>query len=286
MANYQMEYEGLLMGLGTDIGIEVIDGFENFDVNAADTAIPRGWGDVPGLHTVTSREVTLQLAATDDAAFQEIVNTFQPTDTPKQLYLTEPETGRRFVYARPVGRAFTRNPIHKFKKMASIRLKLADPRIYGDEHTHLVGLFDSGGGGGLDYDIDFGAEFAADATGDVTVTNHGNADAHPIILIYAPSSGTTVGATLTNLSNGESVSFTFSTDLNPGDIFTADMRRIVTVDPGSTPYIRLGGTNRYGDWDLPRTPFRIPPGSSDLRFEIDGTGADASAAVTFRDTSL
>lgn len=286
MANYQMEYGGLVFGQGTDIGIEVIEGFEDFDVNSADSSIPRGWGDVPGLHTVTSREVTLQLSATSDAVFKQIMDAFQPSDMPSELYLTEPETGQRFVYARPVGRAFTRNPVHKFKKMAAIRFKLADPRIYGDEHTHLVPLYDSGGGGGLDYDIDYAAEFSGGATGDTTVTNNGNADAYPVILIYAPSSGTTVSATLTNLTNNEEAAFTFSTDLNPGDIFTADMRRIVAVDPGDTPYIRLGGTNRYGDWDLPRTPFRIPPGSHDLRFEIGGTGADASASVTFRDTSL
>lgn len=286
MANYQMEYEGLVMGLGTDIGLEVIEGFEDFEVNSADTALPRGWGDVPGLHTVAAREVVLQVATKDAADFQAVLDAFQPTDLPKPLYLTEPETGRRFVYARPVGRAFTRNPIHKYKQMAAIRLKLADPRIYGDQYTHLIPLYDAGGGGGLDYDIDFGAEFLGGSTGDTTVTNNGNSDAYPTILIYAPSSGTTVSATLTNLTNGEEVSFTFSTDLSSGDIFTADMRRIVTVDPADTPYVRLGGTNRFGDWDLPRKPFRIPPGSHDIRFEIGGTGVDASAAVTFRDTSL
>lgn len=286
MANYQMEYEGLTFGFGTDIGLEVIEGFEDYDVASADTALPRGWGDVPGLHTVSARQVVLQIATRDTERFQEVLDTFQPTDMPKPLYLTEPETGRRFVYARPVGRSFTRNPIHKFKQMAAIRLKLADPRIYGDEHTHLVPLYDSGGGGGLDYDIDFGAEFTGGSTGDTTVTNHGNADAYPTILIFAPSSGTTLTATLTNLTNGETAEFTFSTDLSSGDVFTADMRRIVTVDPGSTPYIRLGGTNRFGDWDLPRTPFRIPPGSHDIRFEISGTGVDASASITFRDTSL
>jgi len=285
-ADFTMQYDGLLFGAGTDIGIEQISGFEDFDTAQGDSAIPRGWGDVPGLHRVNSREVMLQLTAANDAAMQLILDTFKPTDTPTALYLTEPTFGERFVYARPVGRAFVRNPIHKFKKMVAVRFKLADPRLYGEEQNGIIPMYDSGGGGGVEYDIDYGIDFVGGATGDTIVTNDGNADAYPTLAIYAPTSGTTATATLTNLDTGDTVDFTFSTDLNPGDIFTADMRRIVVVDPGDTPYIRLSGTNRYGDWDLPREPFAIPPGSSTLRFEIGGSGTDAVISVTFRDTSL
>jgi hypothetical protein len=284
--NYQMVYDGLTFGLGTDIGIEVIQGFEDFDVRSGDSAIPRGWGDVPGLHTVNSREVILQLSAATAEDFETILNAFQPTETPTPLYLTEPTAGERFVYARPIGRAFIRNPVHKFKRMVTIRLKIADPRLYGAQHVHAIPLYDSGGGGGAEYDFDYGIDFVGGATGDTTVTNDGNADAYPNISIFAPTSGTTVDATLTNTTTGQLAEFTFATDLNPGDIFTANMRRLVVVDPGGDPYIHLGGTNRYGDWDLPRAPFAIIPGANDLRFEIGGSGVDAAASVTFRDTSL
>lgn len=285
-ADYTMEYNGLVFGMGTDIKIEQISGFEDFDTSQGDSAIPREWGDVPGLHRVNSREVYLQLTAVDDDAWQIILDTFKPTDTPTALYLTEPTFGERFVYARPIGRYFVRNPIHKFKKMISIRFKLADPRLYGAQKSGTIPLYDSGGGGGVEYDIDYGIDFTGGATGDTIVTNDGNADAYPTLAIYAPTSGTSLTASLTNLDTGEIAEFTFSTDLNPGDIFTADMRRIVVVDPGDVPYIRLSGTNRYGDWDLPRAPFAIPPGSSTLRFEISGSGTDAVCSVTFRDTSL
>ena len=284
--NYQMEYAGLVFGLDTNIGIEVISGFEDFAVRAGDSAIPRGWGDVPGLHTVNSREVMLQLTASTDADFKVIMDTFQPIDTPRELYITEPETGERFVYARPIGRAFVRNPVHKFKRMVAIRLKLADPRLYAAQTIAAVPLFDAGGGGGAEYDFDYGIDFLGGATGDTTVVNGGNIDAYPNISIFAPTSGTTVTATLTNLTTGQLAEFTFSTDLNPGDIFTANMRRIVVVEPGGDPYINLSGTNRYGDWDLPRTPFAIAPGANDIRFEIGGSCVDAAASLTYRDTSL
>ena len=284
--NYQMTYAGLTFGMDTGIGIEVIQGFEDFDVAMADSGIPRGWGDVPGLHTVRAREVTLQLTAATDADLAVILDTFQPAELPSPLTLTEPLFGERFLYARPIGRAFVRNPVHKFKRMVAVRFKIADPRLYSEEHLHAVPLYDAGGGGGAEYDFDYGIDFLGGATGDTTVTNHGNADAYPNILVFAPSSGTTLTADLTNLTTGQVAAFTFTTDLNPGDVFAADMRRIVVVDPGGDPYIELSGTNRYGDWDLPRAPFAIVPGSNDLRFEISGSGVDAAASVTFRDTSL
>ncbi len=284
--DYQMVYEGLTFGMGTGIGIEVIQGFEDFDVAMADSGIPRGWGDVPGLHTVRAREVTLQLTAATDADLADILDTFQPAELPSPLTLTEPTFGERFLYARPIGRAFVRNPVHKFKRMVAVRFKIADPRLYSEEHLHAIPLYDAGGGGGAEYDFDYGIDFLGGATGDTTVTNHGNADAYPNILVFAPSSGTTLTADLTNLTTGQVAAFTFTTDLNPGDVFAADMRRIVVVDPGGDPYIELSGTNRYGDWDLPREPFAIVPGSNDLRFEISGSGVDAAASVTFRDTSL
>lgn len=287
MIDYQMQYESLVIGQGTGIGVEVIEGFEDFDASTGDVPIPRGWGDVPGLMTVNSRDITLQLYTKTDADFRTILETFQVVDAPTPLWLKEPGiTDERFVYVRPTGRWFTRNPVHKFKKMAAIRLKASDPRIYGNQTTELVATYNAGGGGGVDFNLDYGIDFTGGATGDATVTNNGNIDAYPVIQIYAPSSGTTLTATLTNLTTGQLAEFTFTTDLNPGDIFTADMRRIVTVDTGDTPYIQLSGTNRYGDWDLPRTPFAIVPGGNDLRFEISGTGSDASASVTFRDTSL
>lgn len=284
--DYQMVYGGLTFGMGTGIGIEVIQGFEDFDVAMADSGIPRGWGDVPGLHTVRAREVTLQLTAATDADLADILDTFQPAELPSPLTLTEPTFGERFLYARPIGRAFVRNPVHKFKRMVAVRFKIADPRLYSEEHLHAIPLYDAGGGGGAEYDFDYGIDFLGGATGDTTVTNHGNADAYPNILVFAPSSGTTLTADLTNLTTGQVAAFTFTTDLNPGDVFAADMRRIVVVDPGGDPYIELSGTNRYGDWDLPREPFAIVPGSNDLRFEISGSGVDAAASVTFRDTSL
>jgi hypothetical protein len=170
--------------------------------------------------------------------------------------------------------------------MVAIRLKLADPRLYGAQHVVAVPLYDSGGGGGAEYDFDYGIDFTGGATGDTAVVNAGNIDAYPNISIFAPGSGTTLTATLTNLTTGQLAEFTFSTDLNPGDLFTANMRRIVVVDPGGDPYINLSGTNRYGDWDLPRTPFALVPGANDIRFEISGSGPDPAVSLTYRDTSL
>jgi len=288
LTDYQFSFNELDFGLGTLLGVKAVSGLEDFDMAMGDSNLPRAWGDIPGLHTANAREVIFELSTIDDGTLKSALNSFQPSEAVLPLGFKEPSFVERFLYARVVGRVMPRNPSHKFRKVITLRFKIADPRIYSaTQEVQVIALYDSGGGGGLEYpEVEYPKEFAGGATGDEIVTNDGNTDAYPVVTFFGPSSGTMTGATLTNLTTGQTADFTFTTGLNPSDIFTADFRRLVQADPGTTPYIRLGGTNRYGDWNLPREPFTIAPGANDLRFEITGTGTDPTCSVTFRDTWL
>ena len=285
--DYQMEYGGLTFGLGTAIGLEDIAGFDDFNMTMGDTSIPRQWGDVPGLHTAQGKEVTLQITTHDPAAMAIALAAFQPSDEPMALYLRMPGVGDRFVWARVISRAMPRNPGHKFKQMMTIRFKAADPRIYASvEESDTMSIYDPSGGG-TDYAKNGNVNYIGDPTaGEITAQNDGSTLTYPLIRFYGPSTGTMTGATVQNITTGAEAVFVFVTPMSIGDIFYADMRRIVTVDPGDEPYISLGVTNRYGDWQLPRTPFAIQPGPNVLRFEGTGTTTDASAVITWRDASL
>ena len=288
--DWQMEFGGVVFGMGTDIGLENIEGFEDFSMRMGDTAIPRGWGDIPGLHTAQSKEVSLELTCRDDAAMALALAIFQPSDEPQPLYLRVPELGDRFLYARVAGRNMPRTPVSKFKKMLTIRFKIADPRIYAAvEESDTLRIFDASGGG-MDYAKDGvpWVDYAGDPTaGEITAQNDGSTDTHPLIRFFGPEDANTMtGATLTNITTGAQADFDFTTGMGAGDIFYADMRRIVTADTGDDFYVRLGNANRYGDWQLPRTPLALQPGPNVLRFEVDGTTNDASAVVTWRDASL
>lgn len=282
-----MEFDGLTFGLGTSIGIEDIAGYDDFTMTMGDTAIPRNWGDIPGLHTAQGKEVTLQIKTTSADDMTIALAAFQPSEEPKMLHLKMPGVGDRFVWARVVGRAMPRNPGHKFKQMMTIRFKAADPRIYGsEEKSGTLSIYDPSGGG-TDYAKNGNTNYIGDPTaGEITAVNDGSTDSYPLFRFYGPSSGTMTGVTIQNITTGAESVFVFTTAMSAGDIFHADMRRIITVDPGDDPYIRLGATNRYGDWSLPRTPFPLQSGLNVLRFQGTGTTTDASAVVTWRDASL
>lgn len=284
LADFQMSFNGLTIGLGTDIALEVISGLEDFSMGMGDSEIPRSWGDIPGLHTAQSREVTLEISTRTQANLDLVLTAFQPAVDPTPLAIKEPSRTERFVYARTVGRAVPRNPGTKFKKQCAVRLKLADPRTYSDaQYTELLSIY-SASGGGFDYGADYGIDFVGGTTGLKVVSNAGTALAYPLLRVYGPASGTLTGVLLTNNTNGDV--FDCDTTLLTGQNLDADMRRIVTVDPGDLPFIHIGGTSRYGDWQLPRTPFSLDPGDNELKFETSGTSTDVECAVIHRDTWL
>lgn len=288
MINYQMSYNGLLFGMNEIVGIEEIKGFDDFEMAMGDVSIPRGWGDVPGLHTAEAKEVVIDLTMRTDLAMALALSTFLPNDEPLPLHLMVPELGNRFLYARVVGRAMPRNPISKFKKMLTVRFKIADPRIYAaDQEEGSLTIYNPSSGG-TDYNKDGNVDYAGDPTaGEITAQNDGTVDTYPLIRFYGPQDGGTMtGASIQNITTGAAADFDFTTPMGASDTFFADMRRIITSDTGSAPYVSLGAVNRYGDWQLPRTPLSICAGPNVLRLTVDGTTTDASAVVSWRDASL
>lgn len=286
--DFQMQYNGLLFGRDTPIGIESISGFEDYSATMGDVAVPREWGDIPGLHTVDSKEIVLEVSTTSDNSLGDILNTFQPSETPKQLILKDPYSYERFVYGRPIGRVMLKNPIHKFKKMVTIRIKAADPRIYSVMQEQAEASVFSATGG-LDYSLaEYSKEYVGSgSTGEAVVNNDGNSKAYPVIKIFGPPTGTLLGSTITNLTTGKTAEFVYASSLLSSDVLTADMRRIVVADSSDIPYIYLGtSTNRYSTWQLPREPFYLAPGDNQIRYEVDGTTTDAEIQLIYRHTSL
>lgn len=282
--DYQMEFNGLVFGLGTEVGIESITGFDDFSMSMGDSGMPRGWGDVPGLHVASAREVTIELTSASDEALWAAMDAFQPTPAAIPLYLKLPTFGDRMVYARAIGRVVPRNPVAKFKKMATVRLKLADPRVYSaEEYGEAVPIYDPSGGG-EEYPVEFPIEFVGAGSGQKIITNAGNANAYPAVRFYGPTTGTVTGVVLTNVTTGKTLEI--GTTILTDQILAAYMRRLVTVDPGDEPYISLDGSTRYGDWALPREPFYLAPGDNLLRFTLTGTSTDAICVINHRDTWL
>lgn len=296
MADYQVEYRGLTMGLGTDFSIVSLTGLEADEVRLGDTQIPRAGGDIPGLHVPSARFIEMEVVAggeKDSQAHrdnvQALVDAFQHSDTTHKFYFEEPGMGgRRYVNARPAGRFSNRDPRWPFFAKHTVRLKVADPRTYEEfQNTGQVSNYDATGGG-TDYDVtEYGKEFTVDSSAQTIVRNNGNTKAWPILKFYGPISGTITQLTLTNITSGQPATV-FDSTLLTGQILTADMEAVVTVKPSGLFVVRLEpNTNRYSEWAQPRDPFYLVPGDNTLRFEITGgTSTDGICTVTYRDTWL
>lgn len=294
MADYQMEYRGLTMGLGTAYHINEVDGLEDDAVRIGDSPLPRRGGDIQGLHVPNSRHITLSVSVIGEKgsqalrdSMQALHDAFQHSDTAYPLYFDEPGiTGRRYVLGRVVDRVSKRTPRQPFLPQYMLRLKLADPRTYAATPDQDTANTYSASGGGLDYGVtEYGKEYTADLSSELVMLNNGNANAYPLIRFYGPTVGTVTEVTLTNVTTG--VTLVLGTTILTGQILTADMHAIATVTPTDLAVIRLGTTNKYGDWAQPRTPFYLAPGDNTMRFEVTGgTSTDAYCVIKFNDTWL
>lgn len=294
ISDYQVRFNSLTMGMGTDYSIAKLEGLEDLTARSGDAAIPRADGDIVGLHTAAAKELVAEVYVRGEKDSQDLRDkvqalhtAFQHREQPTQFYWREPGfTDERYVWARPIGRAQVRNPRTAHQPNMALRLKVADPRIYADAQKSInMGVYDASGGG-MDFDEDeYPMEFAVDTSAISIATNDGNSNAYPLLRFYGPVSGTVTEVTLTNSTTG--LTAVFATTILNGQILSADMRRIVTADTGDDPYVALDGSNRYGDWELPRRPFYLAPGDNELRFEVTGgSSTDALCVVTYRDTWL
>lgn len=294
LVDYTFEYNGLTMGAGTNYSVIAVDGLEDLNARMGDVGIPREDGDIAGLHTAAGKSITMNILVKGVKGTQALRDSVQALHTAFQhrtlaipFYWREPGfADERFLYVRPTGRAQMRDAQGAHQPSIMVRVKASDPRVYADAQEQANMTVYSASGGGMDFDeIEFGMEFAEDTSSEVIATNVGNANAYPLLRFYGGLTGTVTEVSITNSTTGQASVFT--TTLLIGQILSADMRRIITADTADTPYIELGGSTRYGDWNLPREPFYLAPGDNELRFEVTaGSSTNALCVATYRPTWL
>lgn len=293
MEEYQFSYRGLTFGLGTNVRVPSIEGLEDLAIRSGAVEVPRGDGDIPGLFAAAGKDITLELIVRGQAHShvltqlrQDVLAAFTKTQEPSPLAFKEPGMPERFVYANVLDRSVPRDPrTGQGFKSISVRMHASDPRIYSAElHTLQLGIY-SASGGGTDFEKEYDVDFVVDRSSDYVVRNAGDAPAYPLLRFYGPAdAGEVEGVKITNLTTGQVNEWEL--DILSGQILTADMRRIVSVEQGPYPFIHLDGTNRWGTWKLPRKPFELAPGDNILRYEIEGTSNDAPCVIAWRDTWL
>lgn len=279
----QRQFRGLTFGAGTDIRVKSEEGLEGFTVRDGDLPLPRDDGSIPGLHTVESKQIQVDLIVRGDvpANLAAVMAAFAPSRSEQFQYRFVNDSDELFVRARPKDvrlRRDAQSGVGTVMEVTAV-LKAADPRIYSSElFSELVPLF-GGSGGGAVFPGEFPFGMGAATQNLATAVNSGFRDAFPTIQ-FQHVSGTVTGVELSNLTTGSTL--TIETVIAAGQVLTADMDALVRAT--GSPVIHIGGASRYGDWQPPRTPFYLAPGSNTLRFELSG-GGSAVCLVSWRSTS-
>lgn len=282
----QYQYGSLLLGVGSPYGIRRIEGLEDLNVRSSDRTLPRNHGSVPGPHYASAKDVIVELVVKNSGDPETLAErladlraAFKIQATPKLLKWKRPGRVERQINVAPIQVQHV-DEYAFVDRVAFPRIALtaADPRIYSTElHQATLSVYDPTGPG-LDYPIDYPAEFPAPATG-VLIHNSGSADAYPLVRFYGPSSGTTDEVLLRNVTTGQVQEVV--TPIAPGQVLTVDNEAHVTGS--GEQVVGLDGSTRYGSWSQPRTPLRLPPGDSLLRYEVVGE-TTTLCVVTWRDT--
>lgn len=293
LADYQLAYRNKTIGNGTAIPVKKIDGLEGQNVRAADRDFPRGDGQLPGLHLVQGRIITLETevwSSTGSQAFveaelTELFTAFsRSTGTEHEFTFKYPDQTERMVRARTIRR--TRNRSHKTERGMQpvlIALKATDPRIYSSEELSVaLTEFDPTVGIQLPI-VNFPINWAVGTSGEVTIQNLGDTRAYPTIR-FVNQEGATSGTEMQidNLTTGKNL--TIQSTVTAGKTLIADFD--AHIRGTGELVISLDGSTRYGDWVVPREPFYLEPGFNTLRFSVQPTALDMTAQFNWRHTYL
>lgn len=266
---YTVEYSGgnsstLTFG-GTSLatpGIDVIsvDGLFDTDVRVGDRPFTRQHGDVPGEHWISYKDIVLRLGVRGDPSTQGYWDLVESVvhehflarpehKDAEQLSFRMPGFNDRFVRARTIKRTYPRRADTEWGYFEfTVMMRANDPRIYELAETN-----------------------SGSQSGTFNVTNSGKANVYPILEIS--QSGTAV---LTN--NTFPQTMTIGPGVTAGTL-VCDFDTYIRGKKGLVVYV--GSTNHYGEWNHPRQPFVLGPGTNSLTLT---TGS--SVVVKHRNTWL
>jgi hypothetical protein len=149
------------------------------------------------------------------------------------------------------------------------RLQLRNPAgvFYSqDIQSAVVGIPTQGG---VNFDIVWDVVFGDSSGGLLTVTNEGNVEAHPIIVLHGPMANPTMTNTATNEYIG------IDHELLDGEI--------ITIDTANSTIIQGETTNRMGTLRAGSVLWSLQPGENTITLQAD-EHTTGYAGVQWRDT--
>lgn len=300
-SDYQIDFNGLVIGDGTAYEIMQVSGLEDWSTRGSDVPIPNAYGSIPGSSFVNSSVVTVTVESVNPPDMEILVATLTPPsnaapDTLVPVRYKYPNSEERLRFGRCSRRGRVRDVPSTFgKTQLTFEVEFPDPRAYSAVLQQASLTVFVAGSAALDYTVGSGADLAFDYTvgsgadlafdytgisssGLQTITNNGYVATYPRF-VFAPATGISAFS-VTNQTNGQVL--TINQTLSPGQTLIADMQAAATSMAGGTAPapIAINGSSVYGSWIPPRIPMRFDPGPNVLRFDVTVGDTAASVLVT------
>lgn len=263
VANYQYEYNGLLMGANTPYLIEGLEGLWDMpDIRTSDMERIDSHGDVGGEDFMASRKLIATIKAYADT--QTVMETnlatmakaFQPRSGELQLVWQRPGQVKKYINARPRRRSFpTSYEMAHGLSAGTVELYAPDPTIYalaGKTASVVLAAGDPG-------------------ASTVVATNAGDWEVWPVLTVTGAGTNPRIA---NNTDSGKTVRIDVS--MGAGDTL------VINTHPSSRT-VTLNGTDRY---DLVRSDnqwWRLLAGANTISFSRTGTAGAQTLTVAWND---
>ena len=192
--DFQLDFDGLLMGDGTPYGVDVWDGFLDMPPTRSTTAPRpgrRGVFTTPDYDDGKLYSIVADVVAAAGVTFADAVAALTagtyPQETLRPLRFQLPGLGVRTVFVQCRKRVIPVDVAYEFgmSSKCAVQWFAPDGRQYGPSLSLAAGL--RSGGTGLDYPLVYPLLYGtAPVGGVVTFTNTGNAAAEPVITVTGP----------------------------------------------------------------------------------------------------
>lgn len=304
-ADYQLDFNGTLLGDGTTYDVVSWSGLEEFTTRNTDVPIPAGWGAIGGSAFVNARTATITVESIDPLAIAALEAALipPPLSAPGTLYPIRwkfPEREELIAYGRVSRRGRPRNVTTALGlTRLTFELELPDPRAYAYAASNLsLPVYFAGttvldltvGAGtnlGFDLTVDAGTDLGFDfggiaASGQMVATNLGPIEAFPVVT-FTVAGGLVGQWSITNLTTGGVLSLGGA--LNPGDTLIVDCRPPNTGATVITPVL-LNGASAYPYWQAPRIPLALAPGDNLLQLDVQSGSGTLTGLVVWQSAYL
>lgn len=274
--DWEMEYNGLLLGGTTDYSISQIDGLLDIPaLTSGDQVLLRRHGLHPGDDFLQGRAVTvtLEIYASSDSAFEtamdNLLDAVVPGGAEIPLVFQVPGVAggsKSLIYARPRRRSLGVNwsYYHRVPTM-TIEFEATDPRVYSaSESSDSVAVATTSGGLTFNATPDFSFGVAGTG-GTIQATNSGNFATGAVFTVNGPCTNPRIE----NLTSGKTIEIDIT--LATGSYLTVDTEaRTVLLNGTASRYSSLTSTSEWFDLD---------PGTNEVKYRATtATGSTLDAA--------